>query len=341
MHARRRRAAVRRHRVAVKRDRPGPVFFRQERLGLRHARVHGAQVPHDDVGHRRGGAPRVHPRHDARVGDARPRTASTSSTAPTRSRRSAAGCARRASTSCRSSSTSCAATCRSSARGRASTYETEHFEPHHFERFLVPPGLTGLWQVTARARSTLRRGARHGRRLRPRLVARPRPVAPASHDHRARSSRSSATDGPPDERQRLVRRAGSRRASSASATGARTSSATCSELAGGRARRWICDLDRARARHARRGATRRVRARRPTSTTCSTTTSSTPSRSRRRSSTHYPLALRGARGRQARVRREAARRARRARRRELVAIGARSAASMLMPGPHVPLQPAA
>ena len=33
-------------------------------------------------------------------------------------------------------------------------YETENFEPHHFERFMVPAGLTGLWQVTARARST-------------------------------------------------------------------------------------------------------------------------------------------------------------------------------------------
>lgn len=33
-------------------------------------------------------------------------------------------------------------------------YETEFFEPHHFERFLVPQGLTGLWQVTARTRST-------------------------------------------------------------------------------------------------------------------------------------------------------------------------------------------
>ena len=33
-------------------------------------------------------------------------------------------------------------------------YETESFAPHHFERFLVPQGLTGLWQVTARARST-------------------------------------------------------------------------------------------------------------------------------------------------------------------------------------------
>jgi exopolysaccharide biosynthesis polyprenyl glycosylphosphotransferase len=33
-------------------------------------------------------------------------------------------------------------------------YETEHYEPHHFDRFLVPAGLTGLWQVTARAHST-------------------------------------------------------------------------------------------------------------------------------------------------------------------------------------------
>jgi exopolysaccharide biosynthesis polyprenyl glycosylphosphotransferase len=35
-------------------------------------------------------------------------------------------------------------------------YETELFEPHHFERFLMPAGLTGLWQVTARAHSTFR-----------------------------------------------------------------------------------------------------------------------------------------------------------------------------------------
>ena len=32
-------------------------------------------------------------------------------------------------------------------------YETELFEEHHFERFSVPAGLTGLWQVTARAHS--------------------------------------------------------------------------------------------------------------------------------------------------------------------------------------------
>jgi exopolysaccharide biosynthesis polyprenyl glycosylphosphotransferase len=33
-------------------------------------------------------------------------------------------------------------------------YETERFRPHHFDRFLVPAGLTGLWQTSARAQST-------------------------------------------------------------------------------------------------------------------------------------------------------------------------------------------
>ena len=33
-------------------------------------------------------------------------------------------------------------------------YEVEHFAPHHFERFGVPSGITGLWQVTARSRAT-------------------------------------------------------------------------------------------------------------------------------------------------------------------------------------------
>jgi exopolysaccharide biosynthesis polyprenyl glycosylphosphotransferase len=35
-------------------------------------------------------------------------------------------------------------------------YETELFEPHHFVRFSVPAGVTGLWQVTARARTTFK-----------------------------------------------------------------------------------------------------------------------------------------------------------------------------------------
>ena len=34
------------------------------------------------------------------------------------------------------------------------SYETEYFAPHHFERFLAPPGITGLWQVMARAHAS-------------------------------------------------------------------------------------------------------------------------------------------------------------------------------------------
>ena len=33
-------------------------------------------------------------------------------------------------------------------------YEVEHFAPYHFERFAVPAGMTGLWQVVARGHST-------------------------------------------------------------------------------------------------------------------------------------------------------------------------------------------
>jgi lipopolysaccharide/colanic/teichoic acid biosynthesis glycosyltransferase len=33
-------------------------------------------------------------------------------------------------------------------------YEIEHFQPYQLERFDVPQGLTGLWQVTARANAT-------------------------------------------------------------------------------------------------------------------------------------------------------------------------------------------
>ncbi|HEY0416380.1 MAG TPA: sugar transferase [Gaiellaceae bacterium] len=35
-------------------------------------------------------------------------------------------------------------------------YEAEMFLPHHYERFAVPAGITGLWQVMARAHATFR-----------------------------------------------------------------------------------------------------------------------------------------------------------------------------------------
>jgi lipopolysaccharide/colanic/teichoic acid biosynthesis glycosyltransferase len=34
------------------------------------------------------------------------------------------------------------------------SYEVENFAPHHFDRFLVPAGITGLWQVAARGHSS-------------------------------------------------------------------------------------------------------------------------------------------------------------------------------------------
>jgi lipopolysaccharide/colanic/teichoic acid biosynthesis glycosyltransferase len=35
-------------------------------------------------------------------------------------------------------------------------YETLYFERHHYERFSVPAGLTGLWQVSGRAQLSFR-----------------------------------------------------------------------------------------------------------------------------------------------------------------------------------------
>ena len=86
----------------IKRDSPGPVFFRQTRLGSGHEGVHGAQVPDDDPHRPRRRASRV-PEVDHELAR-RPsaRTGSTSSSAATRSPRSGAGCGRRRSTSCRS-----------------------------------------------------------------------------------------------------------------------------------------------------------------------------------------------------------------------------------------------
>ena len=70
------------------------------------------------------------------------------------------------------------------------TYETEFFDEYHFERFQVPQGITGLWQVEGRALDDPERGFRPRRRLRQGLVATPRSVTPPSHHHPDRSPRS-------------------------------------------------------------------------------------------------------------------------------------------------------
>jgi hypothetical protein len=64
-------------------------------------------------------------------------------------------------------------------------YEVEHFAPHHFERFLVPAGMTGLWRVTARAHSNFGRRwtwtcSTRAAGPRPRLEASPQNAASAA-----------------------------------------------------------------------------------------------------------------------------------------------------------------
>ena len=85
--------------ILVKKEDRGPVFFRQQRVGLGDARVRDAQVPHD-VRRRRGP-----PRRRCRPTTSAPARCSSSPVTPG-SRGSATSCAARASTSCRSCSTS-------------------------------------------------------------------------------------------------------------------------------------------------------------------------------------------------------------------------------------------
>ena len=54
------------------------------------------------------------------------------------------------STSCRSSGTSSAARCRSSGPRPAPPREVEGYDLWHRRRLSMKPGITGLWQVTAR-----------------------------------------------------------------------------------------------------------------------------------------------------------------------------------------------
>ena len=162
----------------------------------------------------------------------------------------------------------------------------------------------------------VRRGARHGRRLRARLVARPRPPAsrphtpanPQSKGDSVSSNGNSNGNGLQNgngngngngeiahahlaltDDLRIRRSDIPRSRSSGSATGARTSSATCTSSP---RPSWPASATRARRRSTRsRAATRPFRAR-LTSTTSSRTTRSTPSLIATPVSTHYALGMR-------------------------------------------------
>jgi len=137
----------------IKRDSPGPVFFRQQRLGL-HMREFTAlkfrtmTVGTDDADHREF-----------------IRTTMSSSAAPATNglyKLARAGAVTRVGQWLRRTSLDELPQLINVFRGEMSLvgprpcigYETDYFASHHFERFLVPAGITGLWQVTARAHSS-------------------------------------------------------------------------------------------------------------------------------------------------------------------------------------------
>ena len=133
-------------------DRAGAVPAAAARA--RDAPVHRPQVPHDARRHRPGRAPPLHRDHADAPCLAERATGSTSSIAPSS--------VTRVGRFLRKTSLDELPQLFNVLAGEMSLvgprpcldYETEGFAEHHFERFLMPPGLTGLWQVTARARST-------------------------------------------------------------------------------------------------------------------------------------------------------------------------------------------
>jgi exopolysaccharide biosynthesis polyprenyl glycosylphosphotransferase len=139
--------------LRIKRDSPGPVFFRQERLGLH-------QVPFQLIKFRTMRADTDDAAHREFV-----KNVMSASAAPTEN-----GLYKLERTDAitpfgrflRKTSLDELPQLINVLRGEMSlvgprpclAYETEHFAPHHFERFSVPQGITGLWQVTARAHAT-------------------------------------------------------------------------------------------------------------------------------------------------------------------------------------------
>jgi exopolysaccharide biosynthesis polyprenyl glycosylphosphotransferase len=139
--------------VRIKRDSPGPVFFRQERVGrdLRTFTVLKFRTMHA------GASDREHRDYIRRTMDHRATPGANGLYKLTRH-----GQVTRFGEWLRKTSLDELPQLINVLRGDMSlvgprpciAYETEHFSPHHFERFGVRPGITGLWQVTARAHST-------------------------------------------------------------------------------------------------------------------------------------------------------------------------------------------
>ena len=143
------------------------------------------QVPHDGRGRRR-------PPGRARAAQRGGRRDLQDAHRPARDPGRAASCGAGRSTSCRSSSTCCAARCRSWARGRSRSATTTRLEDWHRKRYLVLPGMTGLWQVSGPLRARLRRAGPARLPLPRALVGVPRPLDPAEDRARRSSGRRGA-----------------------------------------------------------------------------------------------------------------------------------------------------
>ncbi len=141
----------------IKLTSPGPVFFRQKRVGqlakpFTMLKFRSMHVNNDDAIHQQYVSWFI--KSSSQKTDAASRVSSRSPTIHG-SRRSGSFCARPASTSCHSSGTSSEAKCRSSGPRPPLPYEVEQYKAWHCRRVLeAKPGITGLWQVTGRSRTT-------------------------------------------------------------------------------------------------------------------------------------------------------------------------------------------
>jgi exopolysaccharide biosynthesis polyprenyl glycosylphosphotransferase len=139
--------------VRVRRDSPGPVFFRQERLGLDMHRFtclkfRTMQVDTD---------PEAHRDYIQSVA-----TSAASMNGNGMYKLERGDCVTRFGAWLRRTSMDELPQLINVLRGEMSIvgprpcipYEVDYFQPHHIERFLVPQGITGMWQVSARANST-------------------------------------------------------------------------------------------------------------------------------------------------------------------------------------------
>ena len=299
---------------------PGPVFYRQTRIGLRGRTFEflkfRSMTAGNDAGEHRDYVCRLIETGAAaptRSSSARTSTGAPSTSSPrtSGSRPSGASCASTRSTSCRSSGTSSRGDMSMVGPRPALEYEVAAYKPWHRRRLEVAPGVSGLWQVAGRSRVGFdemvfqdviyalqpvgahrrqslpahhpRHARRPGRRVTRERTARD---ATARHDPRSDASGSPRSTSP----------------SSATATGVPTSCATTWSCPT-RTSIWVCDtrpeaLKKAQARYPAVAATTDLEVVLGDASVDAVLIA-TPI------STHHPIAKAALEARQARLRREA------------------------------------